>query len=335
MEARKWTLKKQFEGMPKHSDFELVSEPTRALEDGEILAKMEWITVDPYMRGFSRNMKLGDTMPGGQVARVIKSRNPQFPEGTQVVGQWGWRDLTIFKPGSVAEQGPTTVYKLPNMRGLPDSYALGALGMPGNTAYFGLLRLCDPKPGEVLVVSAGAGAVGSLVGQIGKLKGCTVLGFAGTEDKLQWMKNDLGFDHVFNYKTVNLDETFKTYAPKGIDCLFENVGGEFTYYVTKYMNPYGRIALCGAISVYNNESMELNKVPFDYFSLIYKQIKMEGFMVLRWQKEWLDGITQMRDWIVEGKIKVQETLNNGFEIMPQAFIDLLEGKNTGKQIIKA
>lgn len=334
MEAKKWTLKTHFDGMPKLEDFELVSEKLADLKDGEILTKAEWLTVDPYMRAFSRSMKSGQTMPGGQVARVLRSKHPQFPEGTKVVGNFGWRDLTIYAPGSPAEQGPFTVYKLPNLRGLPESYALGVLGMPGNTAYFGLTKLCTPKAGETLVVSAAAGAVGSIVGQIGKIMGCRVLGFAGTEDKVSWLKKDLGFDEAFNYKTVDLDETFKAHATKGIDCYFDNVGAEFTYYVTKNMNQGARIALCGAISVYN-KSMDQSLVPFDYNSLIYKNIRMEGFMVGRWSAEWFKGITQLRDWVVEGKLKVQETVNDGFEVMPQAFIDMLQGKNTGKQIIKA
>lgn len=336
MQARKFVLNKKFEGAPKPSDFKIEEETINTnLNDGEILCKAEWLTVDPYMRGFANRMQVGQTMIGGQVAKVIKSKNPEFPEGTQVVGNFGWRDLTLFNPGPAGKRGPDSIYKMPNMRGLPDSYALGSVGMPGNTAYFGLLRLCDPKPGDVLVVSAAAGAVGSIVGQIGKIKGCTVLGFAGTDDKLQWMKNDLGFDHVFNYKTVDLNETFKKYAPNGIDCYFDNVGGDFTYQVMRNMKLFGRIALCGAITVYNNDPTKPNLVPFDYQTMIYNQVKMEGFMVLRWKNEWFEGLNQVRDWIKEGKIKVQETVVNGFENMPQAFIDLLEGKNTGKMIIKA
>jgi prostaglandin reductase 1 len=220
------------------------------------------------------------------------------------------------------------------MKGLPDSYALGSLGMPGITAYFGLLGICEPKPGNVVVVSSAAGAVGSIVGQIGKLKGCQVLGFAGTEDKVKWIK-ELGFDHAFNYKTVDINKTFKEFAPKGIDCYFDNVGGEFTFHVMRNMNQFGRIALCGAIATYNIETSKLPLVPIDYFSMIYKNLRMEGFMVMRWQKQWFEALHQLRDWIIEDKIKVQETVTEGFENTPKAFIEMLEGKNTGKAIIKA
>jgi len=335
MEARKWTLDKHFEGMPKLSDFKLVTEKLPSLQDGQILVKAEWLTVDPYMRMASSQLPLGATLMGGQVAKVVESRHPQFPVGTKIVGNLGWRDMTVVSPGTPAEQGPMTVQKMPNLRGLPESYALGVLGMPGNTAYFGLTRLCQPKSGETLVVSAAAGAVGSVVGQIGKILGLKVIGYAGSDDKVQWLKKDLGFDEAYNYKTIDLFENLKAAAKDGIDCYFDNVGAEFTYNVTRLMNQGGRIALCGAISVYNNDKTKANLVPFDYWSLIYKNLKMEGFMVMRWQKEWLEGIHQLRDWIIEGKLKVQETINEGFEVMPQAFIDLLSGKNTGKQIIKA
>jgi prostaglandin reductase 1 len=335
MQARKWTLKQRIEGMPKVEDFAIVTETLHTtLDDGEILAKAEWLTVDPYMRNVANVLPLGNTMPGGQVAKVIKSRHPQFPEGTKVVGNFGWRDLTLAKPGTPAEQGPATVYKMPNLRGLPDSYALGVCGMPGNTAYFGLTKLCQPKEGETLVVSAAAGAVGSVVGQVGKILGCKVVGFAGTDDKVAWLKK-LGFDQAYNYKSVEIGETFQKNVKQGIDCYFDNVGGDFTYHTIRNMNNGGRIALCGAITIYNEDSSRPYLVPFDYAALIYKNIKMEGFMVLRFAKEWYDGISQLRDWIIEGKIQVQETVSEGFETMPQAFIDVLSGRNTGKQVIKA
>jgi prostaglandin reductase 1 len=335
MEARKWTVQQKIEGMPKVEDFAIVTETLNTnLQDGEILAKAEWLTVDPYMRLRASQVPIGGTMPGEQVARVLKSRNPEFPEGSQVVGYFGWRDLTIFKPGTAAEQGPGTIYKMPDLRGLPDSYALGACGMPGNTAYFGVTRVLKPKEGETLVVSAAAGAVGSVVGQIGKILGCKVVGFAGTDNKVAWIKK-LGFDLAYNYKSVNVAETYKKDVQQGIDCYFENVGGEFTYHTIRNMNNAGRIAICGAISVYNEDSSKPYLVPFDYATLIYKNIKMEGFIVYRFKDEWLDGINQLRDWIIEGKLQVQETVSEGFETMPQALIDVLNGRNTGKQIIKA
>jgi prostaglandin reductase 1 len=332
MLAKKVTLAKHFEGAPKVSDFIIVEETlSKTLQDGEILCKAEFLSVDPYMRGFANRMKIGDTMPGGQVARVLESRNPDYAVGSQVVGNFGWRDLTIYKPAS---QSWLTLYPMPDLKNLPDSYALGAIGMPGNTAYFGFLDICEPKPGSTVVVSAAAGAVGSLVGQIAKLKGCKVLGFAGEEWKLKWLKDKLGFDHVFNYRNVDVDKTLKEFAPNGVDSYFDNVGGDFTYNVMKNMSNFGRISLCGAISAYNRDQTAKPLVPVDYLTLIYKQVRMEGFIVTRWSKQWFDGLNQMRDWILEGKIIVEETIMEGFDNMPVAFIHMLEGRNLGKMIVK-
>ncbi|CAG7827461.1 unnamed protein product, partial [Allacma fusca] len=165
--------------------------------------------------------------------------------------------------------------------------------------------------------------------------GCTVLAFAGDDEKLKWMKNDLGFDQVFNYKKVKPRQVFKEFAPNGINRYFDNVGGEFACYVMQHMVPLGRIAVCGAIATYNNEQKGPPLVPLDYQSLIYKNLRIEGFVVYSFKKDWMEGLQQMRDWIVEGKLKIQETVSDGFETMPQSFIDLLDGKNIGKQIIKA
>jgi prostaglandin reductase 1 len=271
---------------------------------------------------------------GGQVAKVLKSRNPEFPEGTKIYGFFGWRDLTIYKPDPKGPRDYRTIHKLPDMKGLPESYALGCIGMPGNTAYFGLLEICQPKAGDTLVVSAAAGAVGSIVGQIGKIKGCKVIGFAGSDDKVKWLK-DLGFDVAINYKKMtDLDAVFKEHAPNGINCYFDNVGGEYVYHTVRNMSPKGRIAQCGSISEYNSDRSVIPQVPFDYPTLRLRGVRLEGFQVIQWSDRWFEGLHQIRDWIVEGKIKVQETVTEGFENMPQAFIELLQGKNTGKQVIK-
>jgi prostaglandin reductase 1 len=283
-------------------------------------------------------MQIGDQMIGSQIARVIKSRCPEFPEGCQVVGHFGWRDLTIYKPDPNGPRAYPAVYKIPDMKGLPDAYALGCMGMTGNTAYFGLLDICQPKPGETLVVSAAAGSVGNLVGQIGKIKGCKVVGFAGSEDKVKWLKDDLGFDEAINYKTmVDTDATLKRICPEGIDCYFDNVGGEFAYHVMRNMRELGRICLCGSLSNFT-QVVDPNAVimePIDYGKIRGQRLKLEGMNVQYWQNQWFDGINQVRDWILEGKIKTEQTVADGFEKMPQAFIDLMHGKNMGKQIVKA
>ncbi|CAG7720408.1 unnamed protein product [Allacma fusca] len=266
MEARKWTLKQKIEGMPTVEDFVIATEILNStLEDGEILTKAEWWTVDPYMRERANHLSVGEMMLGGQVARVIKSCHPQFPQGSQVI----------------------------------------------------FVDYLTPTLWEYVAC-----------------QGCNVIGFAGTDDKVAWLKT-LGFDQAYNYKSVDLVETFQSNVKQGIDCYFDNVGGEFSYHTIRNMNTGGRIALCGAISCYNEDASKPYFVPFVYMNLIYKGIKMEGFLVYQFAKEWLDGISQLRDWIIEGKLQVEETVSEGFETMPQAFIDVLSGKNTGKQVIKA
>ncbi|CAG7824502.1 unnamed protein product [Allacma fusca] len=333
MISRKIVMKKQFNGTPTLEDFEILEEPLNVIQDGEILTQAEWHSVDPYMRMVSVGLKDGEIMPGRQIARVLQSKTTAVPEGSLVMGNFGWRDLTVYKPE--ADVNYDNFYVLQEMKGLPESFALGAVGRIGNTAFFGLTELCSPKEGDTLVVSAAAGAVGSVVGQIGKIKGCKVIGFAGSDEKLNWMKNDLGFDHVFNYKTINIDEALKLAAPQGVDCYFDNVGGEFTYHVMNNMNLYGRIALCGAISSYNSDKSKPYTIPVNYHNWIYKQIKIEAFVVTRWKSRWLEGITQLRDWVLEGKLQIKETVVVGFENMPSAFISLFKGDNIGKIIVKS
>ncbi|XP_021958008.1 prostaglandin reductase 1 [Folsomia candida] len=333
IKARKFVLRNRPQGLPKTSDFELVEEEiSENLEDGEILCKAEWLSVDPYMRLVANNLQLGEMMPGVQVARVIKSRSPEYEEGSKVVGLFGWRDTTKCNPSLHTEI--EYLYPLPDMKSLPESYAIGSVGRVGNTAYFGLLDVGCPQPGETVVVSAAAGAVGSLVGQIAKLKGCKVVGFAGSDEKVDFLLNDLGFENAFNYKTVNVPDALVKAAPKGVDVYFDNVGGEFAFHVTQKMNQGGRIALCGAISSYNRDASQPAMIPFDYTKMIYNNIKLEGLHVLRWKHRWFEGINQIRDWILEGKIVVRETVTEGFENMPEAFIRLLKGSNIGKEVVK-
>lgn len=207
--------------------------------------------------------------------------------------------------------------------------------MPGNTAYFGFLEICKPKADEILVVTGAGGAVGSLVGQIGKLKGLTVIGFAGSDEKCNWLTKELGFDYAINYKTENCAEKLKEVAPDGVDCYFDNVGGELTSIIIRQMRPFGRISVCGSISGYNNEPNSQPLVPVIQPFFIYKQLMMEGFMVYQWKSRWAEGVQQMLTWVKEGKIKHQETVTEGFENMPEAFMNMLKGKSTGKAVVKA
>jgi len=338
--ARKFIIGNKFNGMPKMQDIKLVEEPLPGqLSQGEILCKTEWASVDPYMRAYTSFMKVGDMLPGSQIARVVASSHGDFPEGTQVLGRFGWRDLTVVKvPEEEKNRHFDTLYKMPDLQGLPDSYALGSCGMPGITALLGLQEILAPKKGQVLVVSSAAGAVGSLVCQLGKHYGCKVVAFSGSEDKISWLKKDLGLDLVFNYKTCNVHQTLKEVsAPTGVHLYWDNVGGEFTFNVMRNMAMSGKIAVCGAVSQYNHkgEGGGPPLVPLDYFSMIYKQIRMEGFMVMRWiGPAWIKGTNDLVQLIKSGQLNVQETTVQGFENMPKAFIDLLEGKNTGKMVVK-
>lgn len=245
-----------------------------------------------------------------------------------VFSQSGWRTHTIITPDHLSINEFTL---LPDFGTLPYSLGIGACGMPGNTAYFGFLEICQPKEGETVVVSGAGGAVGSLVGQIAKIKGCKVIGFAGTDDKCRWLEKELGFDKAINYKKADLAKALKEAAPKGVDCYFDNVGGEISSVVLQQMKVFGRISVCGAISGYNDQEIQV-AAPQKFF--VWNQLKMEGFIVHRWTDRWMEGINQMLEWIKEDKIKIEETVTEGFENMPQAFIDMLNGKNTGKAIVK-
>ncbi|KAJ8927307.1 hypothetical protein NQ314_020243 [Rhamnusium bicolor] len=221
VKAKVYIFDKQFDGFPKESDLKLTEEELPPLKDGEFLAEAVYLSVDPYMRAYAPRLPLGTTFIGSQVAKILESKNSNFPVDKYVVGQFGWRTHTISDGKPVA--GFSGAYLLPDFGDQPLSYSLGILGMPGNTAYFGFLEILKPKAGETLVVTGAAGAVGSIVGQLGKIKGCTVIGIAGSEEKGKWLVDELGFDHVINYKTADLNEVLPKVAPKGIDLYFDNV----------------------------------------------------------------------------------------------------------------
>uniref|UniRef100_A0AC11EV32 Prostaglandin reductase 1 n=1 Tax=Ovis aries TaxID=9940 RepID=A0AC11EV32_SHEEP len=326
--AKSWTLKKHFVGYPTNSDFELKTVELPPLKDGEVLLEALYFTVDPYMRIMAKSLKEGDMMMGEQVARVVESKNAAFPPGTIVVAPSGWTTHSISngeKLEKVLAEWPDT---------LPLSLALGTVGMPGLTAYFGLFDICGVKGGETVLVSAAAGAVGSVVGQIAKLKGCKVVGTAGSDEKVAWLKKH-GFDVAFNYKTVkSLEEALKVAAPEGYDCYFDNVGGEFSNAVITQMKKFGRIAICGAISVYNRTG-PLPPGPSPEI-IIFKELHLQGFVVYRWQGEVRQkALRDLLKWVSEGKIQYHEHITEGFENMPAAFMGLLKGENLGKAIVKA
>jgi NADPH:quinone reductase len=317
-------------GMPKESDFQLVTAPIPALTDGQVLLRTLFLSVDPYMRGRMNGVRtyidpvdIGQVMVGGTVGKVIQSTNSQFQVGDVLLGYWGWQEYAVSDGKGLRKLDASLA---------PVSTALGVLGMPGMTAYFGLLDICDPKPGETVVVSGAAGAVGSLVGQIAKIKGCRAVGIAGTDQKVAWLTGELGFDAAFNYKTTeNYVTKLKELCPKGVDCYFDNVGGPVTDAMLRVLNNRSRISICGQISQYNLAKPEPGLRPYSYF--LSKQIKAEGFIIYRWLDRYPEGIAKMAEWLKEGKLKYREEIVEGFEDAPRALIGLLQGDNTGKMLV--
>ncbi|XP_032517418.2 prostaglandin reductase 1-like [Danaus plexippus] len=330
--AKKYVLTKHFEGEPKKSDFIVVEEELPQLKDGEILTEAEYLSVDPYMRAYMIRFKMPADMIGGQVAKVIESRSAKVPVGSYVTGSFGWRTHSIVNYDNPSADQQLPVHVLPDFGPYPVSLALGLLGMPGNTAYFGLKELCQPKAGETLVVTGAAGAVGSHVGQIGKILGCRVIGFAGSDEKCQYLKKELGFDYAFNYKTANIRSALKEAAPNRVDCYFDNVGGEISSIIMSHMNKYGRVAVCGSISSYNDTT--LPKVSIVQPSIVFNELKLEGFIVSRWANRWQEGIMANLNWLKEGKLKYQEKVYHGFDNMVDALVGMLRGENTGKAVVK-
>lgn len=324
--AKNWTLKKHFEGHPTKSNFELKTVELPPLKNGEVLLEALFLTVDPYMRVMARDLKEGDTMMGQQVARVVESKNSALPIGTIVLASSGWTTHSI-SDGKKLEKMPS---EWPDT--LPLSLRLGTIGMTGLTAYFGLLDICGAKSGETVLVNAAAGAVGSVVGQIAKLKGCKVVGVAGSDEKVAYLKK-LGYDVAFNYKTESLEESLKKASPDGYDCYFDNVGGEFSNTVIRQMKKFGRIAVCGAISQYNRTSTLPPGPPPEI--IIYKELRMEGFVVHRWQGDVREkALKDLLQWVLEGKIQYKEYITKGFENIPAAFMGMLKGDNLGKTIVE-
>ncbi len=327
---RKFTLAARPVGMPKASDFKLIETPVLEPNAGEMIVHALYISVDPYMRGrisgaksYAAPVEIGGVMVGGVVGEVVETNNPRFAIGDIVQGEFGWQEYTISNGKGVRKIDPKIA---------PISTSLGVLGMPGLTAYFGLLDIGQPRAGQTVVVSGAAGAVGSIVGQIAKIKGCRAVGTAGSDDKVAWVK-ELGFDGAFNYKTTtNYLDKFKALCPEGIDVYFDNVGGAVTDAVIPLLNTHARLAICGQISQYNLEKQEQG--PRWLWALIVKQARAEGFLVFQFADRFAEAAVEMAGWIREGKLKYKEDIIDGFENLPRAFIGMLEGDNTGKRLVK-
>ena len=319
-------------GFPKDSDFKLIESPIPNAGDGQILVQSIFVSVDPYMRGRMNDVKsyaapvaIGGVMGGGAVGKVIQSNNTSFKEGDIVEGMFGWQEYAVSNGQGVRKIDPSLA---------PISTALGILGMPGLTAYFGLLEIGKPRPGETVVVSGAAGAVGSVVGQIAKIKDCRAVGIAGADDKVAYLTGELGFDAALNYKTVDdYYAKLKELCPNGIDVYFDNVGGAITDAVFRLINTKARISICGQISQYNLEKVEF--APRSILtSLLVKQARAEGFLVFQFADRYPEALGQMAQWLNEGKLKYAEDIEEGIENTPRAFMAMLKGRNTGKQLVK-
>ncbi len=318
-------------GVPAPEHFELASRELPAPGDGEVLVQNKYMSVDPYMRGrmydrpsYVPPFAIGEALQGGAIGVVVESRSDAFRKGDIVSSMFGWREAFVA-PASALE-------KLDVPSRIPMETFLGVLGMPGLTAWAGLLQIGKPKPGDTVFVSGAAGAVGSVVAQVAKLKGCTVIASAGSDDKCEWLRS-LGIDHVINYRSCgNLLAAVQAAAPKGIDIYFDNVGGEHLEVAIEVARPFARLIECGMISSYNDT--EPAPGPRNIIQVVGKSLTMRGFIVIEFQGLRADFIAEMGGWIRAGKLKWQETVLEGIDQAPAAFIGLFEGRNTGKMLVK-
>lgn len=318
-------------GTPTEENFVVVETPIPAPKENEVAIKTLYISVDPYMRGRMSDRKsyvppyaLEEVIAGGVVGEVIESRSSKLEVGDIVVGNYGWQTYSVQKDTHVRKLNPSLA---------PITTSLGVLGMTGLTAYFGLLDICQPKEGETVVVSGAAGAVGIIVGQIAKIKGCHVVGIAGSDEKVDYLVNELGFDVAINYKTTeNMRKALETACPNGIDVYFDNVGGSISDAVLSLINKYARISVCGQISVYNSERVDMG--PRMTSQLLVNSALMKGFIVSDYSERFGEGLQQLTQWVRAGQIKYAEHIVEGFDNTIHAFLGLFSGENTGKQLVK-
>jgi len=330
MKSREVQLKRRPPGQPSTEDFEIVEVEVGEPEAGDVLVRNLYVSVDPYMRGRMRDRKsyappyaLGETMTGGAVGRVVASKAPGLAPGDHVLSSYGWREAFRCPADKVTPLGELAA---------PPSAYLGVMGMPGMTAYTGLLAAASLRDGETVFVSGAAGAVGSAVGQIAKVKGCRVVGSAGSADKVRWLTGELGFDHVLDYHEGNLRQQLRGAAPDGLDVYFDNVGGDHLQAAISHMREFGRIALCGAISMYNDT--EPAPGPTNLARAIGMGLNIRGFLVRHYGHMRDDFLRDMSGWLADGRITYRETVFEGIESAPEAFIGLFTGANIGKMVVR-
>jgi NADPH-dependent curcumin reductase len=322
-------------GEPSTANFRLVETPVPALRDGEVLVKHHYLSLDPYMRGrmnegksYAQPQPLDQVMIGGTVGEVVESKSVDFVAGDKVVGMGGWQQYAV-----VGAESRGMLRKVDTSR-IPLSAYLGAVGMPGVTAWYGLTQIISPKPGETVVVSAASGAVGGAVGQLAKARGCRAVGIAGGPDKCAYVSGELGFDHCIDYKqhadVKSLSAALKAACPNGIDGYFENVGGMILDAVMLRANAFARIAVCGMISSYNGAPIPMAAPQL----ILVNRMKIEAFIVSEHMQLWPQALMELGTLVATGKLKYRETVAQGIEAAPEAFLGLLKGRNFGKQLVK-
>ncbi len=317
------------------SNFKLTASETPALQDGQVLVRHHFLSLDPYMRGRMNDAKsytapqaLNEVMGGGTVGEVVESKNPKFAVGDQVVGMGGWQQYSVVDATQIG------ALRKVDTTHIPLSAYLGAVGMPGVTAWYGLVKIIEPKAGETMLVSAATGAVGSAFAALSKARGCRTVGIAGGPEKCQYAVDELGFDACIDYKlhqdAASLSKAVKDACPDGVDGYFENVGGMVLDAVITRMNAFGRIAVCGMIAGYNGAPL-----PLTYPALILtNRLKVQGFIVSEHMEVWPEALKELGTLVATGKLKPRESIAQGLEAAPEAFLGLLKGKNFGKQLVK-
>jgi NADPH-dependent curcumin reductase CurA len=326
---RRVTLASRPVGFPQESDFALEDGQVPIPEAGEVLVRNLWVSVDPYQRGrmsqtrsYARSLELGDVVTAQALGEVVESRDGRYSPGDLVVGQLGWQDYAAARGGSLRRVA----------NGLdPPTLALHAVGATGLTAYFGLLDVARPKPGDTVVVSGAAGAVGQIVGQIAKLAGCRTVGIAGGPDKIASLQKLYGYDAAIDYKNSDVRDELKAACPDGVDVYFDNVGGEITNAVIPRLNVGACIAVCGQISQYNLERPEPG--PGFGFTIVFRA-RVQGFLVSDYAHRYEEAAMRLARWVAEGKIRWREDVTDGLENAPRAFIGMLNGENQGKALVK-
>lgn len=330
-----WTLKRRPDGRLARDDFDWQTRELADPVDGQVLVRTVYLSLDPTNRIWASDqdqymppVQLGEVMRGGTLGIVQASANPGFDVGDVVQGMWGWASHALIDHGA-------GLSKMPQLPGVELDAYMSVLGATGMTAYFGLLDIGKPQPGETLVVSAAAGAVGQIVGQIGRIKGCRVVGTAGSDAKCAHLVDDLGFDAAINYKTADLDAELAAACPNGIDVYFENTGGPVTDAVLKRLNLNARIPLCGLIAHYNEGDNSQGVVgPNNYQMLLMKRALLKGFIIIDYLPRFAEGISEMAGWLAAGRIRYDTDIVDGLDNAPEAVNRLFDGANTGKLLVK-